>query len=77
MAQKTVQFIIGQIITDEELRVNVLERPSDTLLALKERGFDLTQTEVDAIVQTDTRLWRSGAAWIDSRLQRCRLCPEK
>jgi len=77
MAQKTVQFIIGQILTDEELRINFLERPADTLLALKERGFDLTQTEIDAIKQTDTRLWRSGALWVDSRLQRCRLCPEK
>jgi hypothetical protein len=77
MAQKTVQFIIGQILTDEELRLSFLKRPSDTLVALKEKGFDLTQTEVDAIVQTDPRLWRSGAVWIDSRLQRCRLCPDE
>ena len=74
MAQKTVQFIIGQILTDEELRLNFLERPTDTLLWLKEKGFDLTQTEIEAIAQTDARLWRSGAMWVDSRLQRCRLC---
>ena len=75
MAQKTVQFIIGQILTDEELRLNFLDRPTDTLLALKDKGFDLTQTEIDAIALTDRRLWRNGAAWLDSRLQRCRLCP--
>lgn len=76
MAQKTVQFIIGQILTDEELRLNFLERPTGTLLALKERGFDLTQTEIEAIADTDTRLWRNGAVWLDARLQRCRLCPD-
>ena len=76
MAQKVVQFIIGKIITDEELRLCFLEQPADTLLALKEKGFELTQTEIDAIVQTDRRLWRTGANWVDPRLQRCRTCPD-
>jgi hypothetical protein len=74
MAQKTVQFIIGQILTDEDLRLSFLERPTDTLVALKEKGFDLTQTEIEAIAQTDARLWRWGTEWLDPRLQRCRLC---
>jgi hypothetical protein len=76
MAQKTVQYIIGQILTDEELRVSFLNGPAETLAALKQKGFELTQTEIDAIVQTDTRLWRRGADWLDARLQRCRLCPK-
>ena len=74
MAQKTVQFIIGQILTDEELRLAFLERPTETLLAFKEKGFDLTDIEIEAIAQTDTRLWRAGAKWVDCRIQRCRLC---
>jgi hypothetical protein len=73
MAQRSVQHIIGQILTDEELRDEFLERPHATRALLGERGFELTDGEVDALVQTDRRLWRSGEKWIDPRLQRCRL----
>ena len=73
MAQKTVQLIIGQILTDEELRSDFLERPLAMLTSLRERGFELTNSEIDALIETDRRLWRWGSQWIDSRLQRCRL----
>jgi hypothetical protein len=73
MAQKTVQFIIGQLLTDEELRDSFLERPIETLASLREAGFDLTAVELDALARTDRRLWQSGATWVDPRLQRCRL----
>jgi hypothetical protein len=73
MAQKTVQFIIGRILTDETLRSDFLERPMATLAALRDRGFELTDSEVVALVETDPRLWRQGARWIDMRLQRCGL----
>ena len=73
MAQRTVQFIIGQILTDEELRTQFLERPTDTLEGLREKGFDLSYAEVQAIARTDARLWRWGVQWLDPRLQRCRL----
>ena len=73
MAQKTVQFIIGQILTDEELRARFLDRPVQTLSSLRDMGFDLTNAEIDALTQTDRRLWTSGADWIDARLQRCDL----
>ena len=36
MAQRTVQLIIGQILTDEEFRSDFLEGPVDTLRALGE-----------------------------------------
>ena len=73
MAQRTVQLIIGQILTDEEFRSDFLERPIETLTSLRERGFELTTVEVNALARTDRRFWAVGAEWIDSRLQRCRL----
>jgi hypothetical protein len=73
MAQKTVQFIIGQILTDEELRARFLDRPAETLSSLRDMGFELTNPEIDALTRTDRRLWTSGAEWIDPRLQRCDL----
>lgn len=73
MTQRTVQLIIGQILTDEELRSDFLERPAETLNSLRERGFELTNTELDALTRTDRRLWAAAADLIDERLQRIRL----
>jgi hypothetical protein len=73
MAQRTVQLIIGQILTDEEFRFDFLEHPLETLTSLRDRGVDLTHVEIDALAQTDRRFWLIGAEWIDTRLQRCRL----
>jgi hypothetical protein len=73
MAQKNVQLIIGQILTDEEFRADFLERPRAALASLRDRGFELTNVEVDALARTDRRLWQCGAEWIDARIQRCRL----
>jgi hypothetical protein len=71
MAQKTVQLIIGRLLTDEDLRQEFLDRPRETLAALREQGFELTQWEVDALIQTDPELWAVVAPLIDPRLQRC------
>jgi hypothetical protein len=73
MAHKTVQLIVGRILTDEEFRGDFLDRPIATLASLRDCGFELTNVEVDALAQTDRRLWQSGAEWIDPRIQRCRL----
>lgn len=73
MAQKNVQLIIGQILTDEEFRSDFLERPTEILASLRDRGFELTPVEMDALTRTDRRLWAIGAEWVDGRLQRCRL----
>jgi hypothetical protein len=73
MSQRTVQLIIGQILTDEEFRSSFLDQPTATLTALRDRGMELTNVEIDALAQTDRRFWAVGAEWIDTRLQRCRL----
>jgi hypothetical protein len=73
MAHKHVQLIIGQILTDEELRGRFLNQPFETLAALRDNGFDLSKSEIDALLVTDPRLWRAGPHWVDSRLQKCHL----
>ena len=57
-AQRNGQNVVGQILTDEELRAELLERPH------------ATHGELDALVQTIAG-W--GEQWIDPRRQRCRL----
>ena len=73
MAQRNVQLIIGQILTDEEFRSDFLDRPLETLGSLRERGVELTDVEIDALARTDRPFWLIAAEWIDPRLQRCRL----
>jgi len=73
MSQKTVQLVIGRLLTDEELRARFVERPLETLTELKEQGFELTGDEIEAIVQSDPEVWPSMAKRIHPRLQRCSL----
>ena len=71
MSQKAVQLLIGQIVTDEELRRRFIRQPRETLTALRDRGIELTPSEIDALVDTDSQLWDSVAGRIHPRLQRC------
>jgi hypothetical protein len=71
MSQKIAQFFIGRLVTDEELRSQFLGSPLETLAAFRDLGFDLTEREIDALVQTDKDLWTDAADRIDPRLQRC------
>lgn len=73
MSQKTVQLMIGRLLTDEDLRLRFVERPHETLAALREQGFELTNDEIDALARSDPNMWPSVARRIDPRLQRCSL----
>ena len=71
MAHKTVQLIIGRILTDEPFRDRFVADPDGTLSSLREMGYDLTRLELDALSNTNRQLWQHGPDWIDPRLQRC------
>jgi hypothetical protein len=76
MSQRTVQLLIGQIVTDEELRRRFVERPAETLTALRDQGVELTKSEIDALLRTDKKVWEATAKRINPRLQRCIIMPE-
>ena len=73
MSQKTVQFVIGWLLTDEDLRRRFVERPRETLDEVREKGYELTEQELDALARSDPTAWPSMARHIHPRLQRCSL----
>jgi hypothetical protein len=73
MSQRTIERVIGRLLTDEELRHEFTRSPRRTLVELNEQGWELSRLEVDALLSIETRLWSEVAARIDSRLQRCSL----
>jgi hypothetical protein len=73
MSQRTVERVIGRLVTDEELRLEFIRAPRKTLAALAEQGWELTGVEVDALLRTDIGLWVHAAQRVDPRLQRCSL----
>jgi hypothetical protein len=73
MSQRTIERVIGRLLTDEELRHEFTRSPRRTLAELNEQGWDLSRLEVDALLATEIGLWSEAADRIDSRLQRCSL----
>lgn len=73
MSHRTIEQIIGRLLTDEELRLKFTRSPKRTLAELGEQGWELTRIEVHALLTTDLGLWSEVAARIDPRLQRCSL----
>ncbi|HWF86197.1 MAG TPA: Os1348 family NHLP clan protein [Vicinamibacterales bacterium] len=73
MSQKTVQLVIGRLLTDEDLRARFAERPRETLTELRDQGFELLEDEIDALARSDAKVWPAMAKRIHPRLQRCSL----
>jgi hypothetical protein len=73
VSHRTIERIIGRLLTDEELRFKFTRAPKRTLADLGEQGWELTRIEVDALLTMEIGLWSEVAARIDPRLQRCSL----
>ena len=73
MSQRTIEKLIGRLVTDEDLRLEFTRAPKETLANLAELGWELTAVEIDALLRTDLRLWSDAAARVDPRLQCCSL----
>jgi len=70
VAQRTIELLIGRLITDEEFRSEFLKDPEKTLTELNDHGMDVSRTEIAALVNTDPALWARTADAIDPRLQK-------
>ena len=73
MTQRSIEMVIGRLVTDEEFRATFLRDPHEALAQLLERGTHLTHAEIAALVAMDTEFWDRVADEIDPRLQKANL----
>jgi len=73
VAKRSIEMLIGRLITDERFRTDFLSAPEDTLNDLCALGLDLSQAEIAALLNTDMALWIRAASQIDPRLQKVNL----
>lgn len=73
MTQRSIEMVIGRLVTDEEFRETFLSDPREALGHLLEQGTHLSPAEIAALIATDSALWREVAEHIDQRLQKASL----
>ena len=73
MSQRSVEWQLGRLLTDEDLRTEFIRHPAETIATLQRQGWDLNASEVEALLSGDPDLWRALAERIPARLRRCSL----
>ena len=71
--QRSIEIVIGRLITDEEFRAEFVRDPRAALRDAGRWGLTLSLTEIAALVATDRTLWDRIAVELDSRLQKVSL----
>lgn len=70
MAQRSIELLIGRLVTDEAFRSAFRGDAVATLGGFADAGFDLTPVEIAALRATPVDLWDCVAEQIDPRLQK-------
>jgi hypothetical protein len=77
VAQRSIEILLGRLLTDEAFREAFLVNPSTVLQLFCEAGHELTLLEINALVATPPELWSEAAREIDPRLQKANLAKER
>jgi len=73
MAQRSIEILIGRLVTDEAFRFAFCNDAGTTLAEFMESGYELTAVELAALHTTPARMWKRIAGYIDPRLQKVSL----
>ena len=71
--QRSIEILIGKLVTDEDFRRAFQRDPTATLQLASDWGLALSQYEIRALLSTDQSLWDRVADEIDARLQKASL----
>ena len=75
MAQRSIEILIGRLVTDEALRSAFISNAETTLTGFIESGYELTPVEISALCATPADVWERVAGSIDPRLQKASFAP--
>jgi hypothetical protein len=70
VAHRSIEILIGRLVTDEAFRASFLENARTALQGFIESGYELTELEITALTRTRQDLWTLVADHIDPRLQK-------
>ncbi len=70
MSQRSIEILIGRVITDEAFRGAFRRDAKRTLTEFIESGYDLTPVEIAALAATPFDVWERVAKRVDARLQK-------
>jgi hypothetical protein len=73
VAQRSIEILIGRLVTDEAFRSAFRADAPATLIRFAESGYDLTALEIAAMRATPPDVWERAAEHIDPRLQKASL----
>ena len=73
MTQRSVEILIGKLVSDEGLRTGFLADPRRTVESFRLSGFDLNPLERQALQSLDPQALRMLADRLDPRLQKAAL----
>jgi len=71
--QRSIEVLIGRLITDEDFRRLFIMDPRAALETAADWGLSFSQSEIAALIATDRDLWDQVADQIDPRLQKASL----
>jgi hypothetical protein len=70
VAQRSIEILIGRLITDEAFRSAFRRNAVTALTGFIESGYELTPVEVSALRAMPADVWDRVAEYIDPRLQK-------
>jgi len=77
LAQRSVEILIGRLITDEAFRSAYCSDASGTTRQFIDCGYELTVIEITALASTHFDCWSRAATQLDPRLQKANLSSQK
>lgn len=76
MTQRTVETLLGRLVTDPLLRRRFARDPRAVLAGLRDQGFELNAVELEALASTDPEALRTFADALDRRIRKAGAAPE-
>lgn len=77
MAHRSVEVVVGRILTDEDVLERFVREPEKTLRELVARGLELTEVEIAGLAASAGCSWSALAESIDARIRKASFGPTR